>query len=469
VPAPPGASRSWWRRLLPGVGVSAEDVGALEKRLAERSDAADWSGALDAWENLRRAMPGPSSEAYTHGARALRASGRFHEAISLATEGIALHPDARDVPTELAKSRAATTDWRAALRPLDTGDPIPGGRVDSLGSLAGDKGPIRGTLDLEGATSVPVHLVVSGLLAATTHAVAPPEAPDGPGRFALRADQLLEYLGDGDVLTVEARDRKLHLDGYGSGALVVTGYPSRADALERRLDNGAVFTKFGKLRPGNSPKRKRSTLDRFEAIRALVEAEHDLHCTPMYGNLLGAIRDGDFIPHDVGGFDAGYVSAHRAPAQIRAEFVAVCRTLLRAGYHLELEPWAAAIRRSPGERLFVDLNYGWFGRGGGFRTSYGWRYHPVEEEQALALTRTCRLFDRDVVVPAGAEAVLEQWYGPRWRVPDQGFEPSVELQRDLAPLLRPQEQWELQGEAPERVVVAAELGPDGALVRHLGG
>jgi hypothetical protein len=39
----------------------------------------------------------------------------------------------------------------------------------------------------------------------------------------------------------------------------------------------------------------------------------------------------------------------------------------------------------------------------------------------------CRLAHRDVRVPGNAEALLEQLYGPQWRVPDQGI-PGIPVQ-----------------------------------------
>ena len=50
-------------------------------------------------------------------------------------------------------------------------------------------------------------------------------------------------------------------------------------------------------------------------------------------------------------------------------------------------------------------------------------------------SRSCRLSDRDVKIPGNAEDVLQQLYGPGWRVPDQGFSVRKQLKRDDTYLL----------------------------------
>src|SRR5690606_27996174 len=89
----------------------------------------------------------------------------------------------------------------------------------------------------------------------------------------------------------------------------------------------------------------------------------------------------------------------------------------------------------PEASLLLDLSYGWFTESDELNVSFGWRYAPARGRQALTEERRCRIMDRDVRVPGNAEAVLEQLYGPTWRVPDQGFSPLAGLRRDERYLL----------------------------------
>jgi hypothetical protein len=379
-------------------------------------------------------------------ARSHRALGQHREAIAVARTGLARWPDHPRIELELAKSRAAVVDWDTALRPVAGGlrGPEGAGAVTSLGPLVGEGGLVRGHVEVTGTPLPPrVALEVDGTEVVATEA-------DGEGRFSLSCEQLLEFLGDGDVLEVVADGRPLPLPGLGAAAVVHVGHPSRLPALRARLADGAVFTKFGRLRPGYTPARKRRTLELVDEVAAVVAEVTGRTCTPFYGNLLGAIREQDFIAHDVGGFDVGYRSAHHDAAAVRGELTTICRRLLDRGFHLELEPFGAMVRRAPGDRIFVDLNVAWGTPEGELRLAYGWRHDPAAEVDRVDAPRDTFLAGRLVTVPGDAEAVLHQVYGPGWAVPDQGFEVADRLRRDEAYLLTADELRAIASDAPDR-------------------
>jgi hypothetical protein len=184
----------------------------------------------------------------------------------------------------------------------------------------------------------------------------------------------------------------------------------------------------------------------------------------MYGNLLGAIRDHDFIGHDVGGFDVAYVSHHQTPEKVRAELLDVCRSLATHGYHIELKPWSAFVRRSRGDKVFVDLNFAWFNPAGELNVSYGWRYAPVTDRERVAMPRQSAIFGHLVPVPGNAEAILEQLYGRDWAIPIQGFDPDAGITRDVDYLLTRAEMEQLEEEDPDRFRMRAVMTPDGEIL-----
>ena len=69
---------------------------------------------------------------------------------------------------------------------------------------------------------------------------------------------------------------------------------------------------------------------------------------------------------------------------------------------------------------------------------------PVHGRSAVTHKRPCRIADRMVSVPVKAERVLEQLYGPNWRVPSQGYTPTAGLIRDERYLLTEAEMASLQ-------------------------
>jgi hypothetical protein len=233
--------------------------------------------------------------------------------------------------------------------------------------------------------------------------------------------------------------------------MVYGGLPSRFDALKKKLSQGCVFDKFGRLRPGHTDESKRATLDFFAEVSGLIESSTGLPVFPFYGNLLGAIREQDFIAHDVGGFDIVVICRSAGPARVKAEFAEICCVLLEHGYHLKLEPWGVLIRRKLADTRLLDLSYGWFNADDELNVSFGWRFTPVRGRDSLTAHRMSRLADRAVRVPGNAEDLLEQLYGPRWEVPDQGYRARHDLRREGSYLLTKAEMQALLDRNPAQV------------------
>ncbi len=439
----------------------------------------EWERCVGAWEDLQgRTSTAEVQEAmgattYTRLARALRQLGRDAEAADLAAEGLERFPDDDRLPVEAAKARATKTDWAEAVRHGTTAGPHgatagpqrttaaaeaapaePVGVATSLGFLAGSEGPIQGWLRPGEQVGGEVALLLNGERVVATAASPPDE--EGRARFSLSCGDLGAYLGDGDVLELAAVDGPIAWEGIGPRLAVAPGHPSRADDLIDRVRRGHVFNKFGQLRGGNSLTRKRLVLDLFDEIAAVLEERAGVRLVPFYGNLLGAIREHDFLPHDVGGFDVAYLSEEPTAEGVRAEFMQLCRILAGAGYDLRLEPFSAMVRRQATATHFIDINFCWAREDGGLGMSFGWRYEPVTDLEAFRAPRWAALADRLVQVPGNAEAVLHQIYGRGWLVPDQGFQLAVDLKRDDRYLLSAAERAELAAVDPDRV----HLQPD---------
>ena len=113
----------------------------------------------------------------------------------------------------------------------------------------------------------------------------------------------------------------------------------------------------------------------------------------------------------------------------------MCRLLIEQGYDLKLGPWSVMIRKKHLNSMFIDMNHGWFTPSDELSVSFGWRFEPAPGRARFVASRSCRLADRVVQIPGNAEDVLQQLYGPGWRVPNQGFESRKRLKRDDAYLL----------------------------------
>lgn len=445
----------------------AFDERLLLALVEEHTMAQQWADAFACWQQMpRRPREGLSRWGYVRIARMLRIQERYEDAHAVATEGLRKHPEHAPLQGEHRRIRVHLTDWSKSLVPLpgsEAPDLEPAGAVDDLGFLQGAMtSPISGFVDAEGGAGQKVALQVNGVDVVST---SPQAAEAGPGSaghpFVLSCQDLLEYLGDGDRLTFSVGGRPLSMPALGLACEVRAGHPSRFAQLKGKLDEGFVFTKFGRLRAGHSAERKQSTLRLYDDINTVIGKVTGRPGFPFYGNLLGAVREHDFIEHDVGGFDMAYLSEHTTPEAVKAEFVEICRALLEAGLHLKLEPWSAMTRRDFGDPVFVDVSFAWLTETGALHISFGWRHEPVRDRQAFLDFRECALHDTVVRVPGNAEDVLVQLYGQGWRVPDQGFTPSAPLQREERYLLSYAELEEIRALAPQQVRIAPS-SPEGA-------
>lgn len=397
---------------------------------------------------------------YARVARSHRNLDDNANALAVAAAGSRRWPDDPRLWDEVYMNRAALVDWQRALVADESAEPEgAAGVVTDLGFLAGRDAPLVGRVPARASGAMRVSLEVNGSALATTHAAAESAGDHGGLSFALSCHDMRHYLGDGDVISVSCEGKPLTIEGYGTRCEVVTGYPSRYTELAKALDNGKVFTKFGVLRMGNTKQHKQHTLELYDAVSEVLTEAHGYSTYPFYGNLLGAVREHDFIGHDVGGFDMGYISRLHHPDEVRAEFLTICRTLVERGYFLRLEPWSTYVRPARNSPVFVDLNYAWFTDAGELNFSFGWRWPPVTDEGRTRQPRTCPIGTHLVDVPGNAEAVLEQMYGPSWAVPNQGFSLATELKRDESAMLTVAEMTSFEQLDPDRVQAVLDEHP----------
>jgi tetratricopeptide (TPR) repeat protein len=412
--------------------------GRLRLLLADASARlSKWDAAIRHWEQVPDDVLATASVWASIGlARAYRLNGNGKRADQVARRAAAVHPWNEQLKREIELCRPFYFQWSRGL--VSAGEP-PGapsnvvGVVDSIGFLAGDNGALTGRVTACDEELPEVRFCVNGLTLVSTIAAETDAAKEKV--FSINCAELLEYLGDGDVVRVVAGDGVLTLPDLGTAARVQVGLPSRLDVLEDMLRQGYVFTKFGRLRRGHTAASKRAMLDFYEEVSRLIESSTGLPVFPFYGTLLGAIRENDFIVHDVGGFDMVVVCEGMMPEEVRAEFSKVRQVLFDRGYHLKTNPCGVMIRRQQSDATFLDLSYGWFNAEDEFNVSFGWRYAPVCGRESFMADRTCGLADRKVTVPANAEEVLRQLYGAHWRVPDQGFADRQQLKRETSYLM----------------------------------
>ncbi|RBY91740.1 class I SAM-dependent methyltransferase [Blastococcus sp. TBT05-19] len=181
---------------------------------------------------------------------------------------------------------------------------------------------------------------------------------------------------------------------------------------------GRLAPSFDGLDPAAAVALQDRLLDRLAQLQAELES---LGIEPFvcYGTLLGAVRDGDLIPHDDDA-DLAYLSRHENPADVVWENLRLSRALTARGY--------SVIRHSGGhlQITFTDPDAGqdhYIDIFTAFRVE-GLTYlcfQVGDEALDLREREQISLRGRSYPAPADSEALLAATYGPGWRVPDPSF------------------------------------------------
>ena len=155
-----------------------------------------------------------------------------------------------------------------------------------------------------------------------------------------------------------------------------------------------------------------------QVLSALLEA--GVNAFPVYGTLLGAIREQDFIGHD-SDVDLGYVSRHQHPLDVIRESYRLHRHLRERGFSIDRYSAAAfkvEVVEADGAVRGLDVFGGYFLNGSLYLM--GEVGASFMEEWVFPLG-TCSFAGRTLPAPARPEKLLEATYGPNWRVPDPAF------------------------------------------------
>lgn len=285
-------------------------------------------------------------------------------------------------------------------------------RLDSEG--------VAGWVERNGTSDV--EILVNGCVVATTFP-SQPRVVNGTkldNGFSRTLKDLWKYLGQGDCIEVRYAGKTLPIDGHGNRWVCDNGKESRSGKLLEHISKGRVFNKYGRLRLAMRADDGYQgwCLETYYTLRD--EIAHAIGCDSfaIYGTMLGAVREGDFIGHD-NDFDMVYVSKHSEPEAVKAEFVQLCEYLIDAGYWLKPKNTHTWIRRRK-TRQKMDIFFSWFDANGRFHLSYGYHGDPVGREGFQERT-PYMLAGRRILLPAASPAILEQTFGKGWRTPDPGF------------------------------------------------
>lgn len=135
------------------------------------------------------------------------------------------------------------------------------------------------------------------------------------------------------------------------------------------------------------------------------------------GTLLGAVRNGEILPHDDDA-DLAYLSRHTNPADLVLENAELHRTLLSEGFRVVRHSWSHLQVLSEAGDYYVDI----------FTAFYkdGWFHEPIHVrarglDDAILPLGELEMHGVSLASPHRPDAWLAACYGPAWRTPDPSF------------------------------------------------
>lgn len=242
---------------------------------------------------------------------------------------------------------------------------------------------------------------------------------DGEHRRARWPVSLRPFLrGTGHVTVRERFGERVLFDGDHS--FDDTGQRVRiVDAKGRPL----IVDKAGDLQCGFAERGEATVnalLDAIEDVLARLRDEGGVDAFLAFGALLGAVRDGKFIPHDSDA-DVAYLSRHTTPVDVARESYALERIMIRAGYwtwRFSAADFKVIVPDPEGGRA-IDIFAGFVVEGTFYLMP---EVHAPDFDTGVILPLgEVVLEGRRITAPADPEALLEITYGPHWRVPDPSF------------------------------------------------
>lgn len=239
-------------------------------------------------------------------------------------------------------------------------------------------------------------------------------------RFALY--DIWQFCHKRDRLTVRIDGRPVPIAAKGTYKRPgKDGKHTLAD-LKHRFDEGYVFGQTGRLQLSKKLDTvwQDSVFGLYEKVSAIVSSKHGYDAFVIYGSLLGLVREGGFIGHDID-FDAAYLSRCTDGREAATELRDIAFTLIDAGLDVECMRTALHIRDVTDPRIRIDLFHLYFDKNDEIAFPFGVAGNTKMTKHAWAGVTEAQLAGRTVRAPANAAALVEHIYGKNWRTPIAGF------------------------------------------------
>jgi SAM-dependent methyltransferase len=315
---------------------------------------------------------------------------------------------------------------RKAAACVASAPPVPAGSVPRNGIVETfERRQVAGWVETEpGAVPTRVAMYIGETETVGTWAVNPVERRgDGEVReFRLALADFWEYARKTDRVSVRAAGHPLPIVNRGFFYYPRTNGGRSLGSLRNRQGEGWVFGQTGRLQLSKSCDFvwQAKVMGLYERVRAAVCDAFGYDVFLIYGSLLGAVREGGFIGHDLD-FDCAYVSSYRTGQGAAAELADIAIALIDRGFDVESRTITLHVQdgRSGGVRL--DLFHLFFDEAGMLQFPFGVAGQSEVHLSHWQGTMEIPLGGSVALIPANGAEMVEHIYGPTWRMPNPGF------------------------------------------------
>ncbi|WP_160005563.1 class I SAM-dependent methyltransferase [Nocardioides sp. AX2bis] len=240
--------------------------------------------------------------------------------------------------------------------------------------------------------------------------------------FRFRLADLWRFCDPNTEVSVQIGGSRLPITGHGLHLSPPSAGRRSVDDVRRRLAEGSVFSQKGRLQASKQLdlEWQRKVLDLYTRTRTILREKHGHDVFFTYGTLLGAVREGTYIGHDVD-FDAAFVTSATDPDGAAGELVDVSLTLIGEGLSVTALPPHLHISDPADPDLHIDLFHTYFDEAGELCFPFGVAGTSTIHRRDWQGVREIDWPAGRGLVPVNAEQVVECLYGPDWRQPKPGF------------------------------------------------